>query len=268
MKSYILYHFVFRMDVVVASSRGFELEEGLKKEFKDIFPPGTLIKAITGGKLKHLTPLAKELTPSYTHSKRPHIYFVCGVPDISEIVRSPNKTHYFYKEVIYVEEPEKTIERVKELLDTTQRDIIKHGALPVFSTIPQFNIEIYNNHMLTCKKPKTKHLHHTKTDYDTMQKNLMQSIDQINGYISHINKKVGASTPFLHDTVKESRARKGSKYYAYKWKRYRDGLHAGEYLTKTWAQVLSNTMRINRAKEDSDDEGSPKRAWKKTRFDI
>ena len=247
------------MDVVVASSRG--------RNIKKHLPLGTICDFKSGGKLKTLTPIAKAITPTYNQPRRPHVYFLCGVPDISELVKSPNQNEYFYREAIYVEKPEATFERVTKLLDKSQRDILKHGALPVFATIPQFNIEIYNNYMLTDERPQTNHLHHTTQDYNVMQKNLMEAIDRINGYISHINKKVGASTPFLHDTVKQYRGRKGKRYYAYMWGRYRDGLHPGDDLLKKWAEVLSNTFRINREKDVPDEESSPKRAWKKTRFD-
>ena len=198
------------MDVVLASSRGFDLEE--------LLPAGTRLEPVNGGKLKQLTARAKSMLPlGCKYASRPHVYFVCGIPDISELAKSPNQQLYFYREAIYVESPSETFETVKKLLDNAQRCIIERGALPIFSTIPQYNIEIYNNHMLTDKRPKTAHLHHTQADYKIMQQNLSEAIDTLNGYISTINKKVGASTPFLHDTIKESRSRKGRRYYAYRW---------------------------------------------------
>ena len=247
------------MDVVVGSSRAFDIVPHMS--------PGTTVEALPGGKLKNLVPLAKTITPpTYKLSRRPHIYFLCGVPDLSELIKSPEHHPYHYKEVIYVEEPSDTINRYKIALDYAQREIVRHGALPVFATIPQFSLEIYNKHMHTCKPPKTQHSHHT-ADYTTMQHNLQEAIDAINGYISSINKKVGASTPFLHDTVRQCRGRKGRRYYVYKWDRYRDGLHAGDYLAKQWASVLENTFRLNRERdEDQEEPVSPKRSWKKCRF--
>ena len=133
-----------------------------------------------------------------------------------------------------------------------------------------YNIQIYNNILLkgnpvTKKRPKTKYLLHTDS-YDIMQHNLGPVIDEINGYISKLNKKVGASTPFLHDTIKEYRGRKGSRYFVYKWDRFEDGLHANEKLKERWGEVLSNTMRINDAKDEPEGDCSPKRSWKRAKL--
>ena len=246
------------MNVVVASSRGFDIQEHL--------PEGTISESKAGGKLiKTLTPLAKSLTPyANQHYKRPHIYFVCGIPDITELIKSPENSPYHYREVIFVEEPSICIKRYQNDLETCQREILRHGALPIFATIPQYSIEIYNNHILTCKHPKTSHLHHN-LDYKTMQTNMVETIDSINGIISRMNKTVGASTPFLHHTVKEYRGKKGSRYYVYRYDRYRDGLHAGENLAKKWADSLGNAFVLNQRRDISEDEGSPKRSWKKCR---
>ena len=100
-----------------------------------------------------------------------------------------------------------------------------------------------------------------------MQSSLEQAIIEINKNISQLNTKVGASTPFLHETLKEHRGKKGKRYSVYKWDRLRDGLHANDDLSKKWAKILSNCFRINAEKEEEEEEGerSPKRSWKKLR---
>ena len=246
------------MNVVVASSRGFGLKEHL--------PQGTVLKCIPGGKLKTLTPLAKSLTPyAYKFRTRPHIYFLCGVPNISELIKSPDNDTYEYREVIFVEDTTTVIDRYQRELESAQREIIKHGALPIFATIPQFNIEIYNNHLLTRDERGTSYLHQS-SDYKIMQDNLMTTIDQLNTFIYNLNRKVEASTPFLHDTIKECRGRKGARYYICKWNRLDDGLHAGDALKKKWANVLENCFRLNQEREEPEEGSSPKRSWKKCRF--
>ena len=83
-----------------------------------------------------------------------------------------------------------------------------------------------------------------------MQSNLEQVIISINKTITNLNKSVGASTPFLHDTIKESRGRKEKRYVIYKWNRLRDGLHAGDSLMLKWADVLKNCFQLNDAREE------------------
>ena len=99
--------------------------------------------------------------------------------------------------------------------------------------------------------------------YNDMQKRADLVVNQINGYISRINKNVGASTPFLHDTIMENRGRKGKRYYVYRWDKFSDGLHAKRPLQERWAEVLKNAFRLNERNDVSDDEDrSPKRSWR------
>lgn len=246
------------MNVVVGSSRAFNL--------KPLLPAGTKVQAIPSAKLKALTTTALSITPpSYSLNSRAHVYFICGIPDISELVQSPklSKPYYAYAEAIYIETPELTIERYKKDLIESQKTILKHGALPIFATIPSYNIETYNNYLLT-KKRKTKILYH-QDHYSEMQENLELVIITINKFITELNKKVGASTPFLHDTIRENRGTRGSRYSVYNWSRLFDGLHAGPKLTIKWAKVISKCIDCNQ-KNEEEEVGSPKRSWKKHRF--
>ena len=45
-----------------------------------------------------------------------------------------------------------------------------------------------------------------------MQNNINTIIDELNGHLSKLNKKVKMSTPFLHDTITEYRCRKQERY--------------------------------------------------------
>ena len=241
------------MNYVVATSRGAGLEEYLPSEIT--------VDVHSGMKIKALASEAKKLVPPpYGLSRRPHIYFLCGVPDHSELFKSPYGHHYKYRECVYVEEPSVTANRYYEDLRVCQRTIMQHGALPVFTTIPKFNLSIYNNKLLS--KNETSCLNHLES-YDLMQKNLEAAIDLSNKYIYELNLSISVSTPFLHDTVMERRGRKNGRYYALKWNRYYDGLHAGDALLSRWADVLQRAMKLNNQLEDStDEEKSPKRSWK------
>ena len=234
------------MDVVATSSRGFGSTEEFNLE--SLLPRGTRVYAESGGKLKGLTQAAISMTPPpYRQKRRTHVYFVCCVPDITELLKSETPKVYKYRETIFVENPELAIDRVASLLRESQRDILKHGALPIYATIPLANLEIYNNYCL--RKKKTSILYHT-AHYEEMQTNLDTVIIRINKIITELNKSVGASTPFLHDTLRESRGRKGRRYSVNKWDRPRDGLHAGNSLMLKWAESLENCFKLNDAREE------------------
>ena len=144
-------------------------------------------------------------------------------------------------------------------MNKCQSLILKRKALPVFSTIPKFNLTKYNNSLLT--EGKTSDLRFSN-QYEKMQDAINTVVDSINDYILQLNIKTRVSTPFLHHTVMERRGRKGNRYYIYKWELYYDGLHASNELKDEWAKVISKAITLNERLEDSDEEGSPKRSWK------
>ena len=238
------------MNIIVASSRGFGLEKYL--------PANTSIHAKSGGTLKELRKKAKELIPPpYGLSRRPHVYFLGGVPNISRLIKEPGN---HYKECIYDENPSETSDHFYNELLKTQNSMLKRGALPIFCTVPKFNLTLYNNDLLT--RNRTSALHYT-SQYEDMQKNLNTAIDSINSHIYQTNLKTKVSTPFLHCSVMERRGRKNKRYYIYKWELYTDGLHATDDLQKIWMKAIEKAIKLNENLEDSDDEEkSPKRSWR------
>ena len=239
------------MSIVVASSRGFKLGQDL---------PGIPVEAIPGATLETLRETAESFIPppSGLCRRRIHFYFLCGVPDISRLVKGPN-----YRECIYDEEPSATAERYCNNLSSCQQSILRHGALPVFATIPKFNIEIYNNDQLS--KGNTSVLHY-EDQYKSMQANLVTAIDTINSHIYNINRSINVSTPFLHSTIIERRGRKNRRYNVHRWDKFTDGLHPSEHLRSCWADVLQRAMSLNSALEDSEDEAidEDERSWKRS----
>ena len=148
-----------QMNVIVSSSRGGPL--------KRIFHPGTTVNSTPGGKLKGLTNTAvRLLPPPHRLPNKTHVYFVCGVPDITEKIDFTNRRHFHYREIIYVSDPATTIKKLKTQFETTQSEILQHGAIPIFATILKFNLSIYNLYLR--KTNRTSVLYHTD-HYKEMQ---------------------------------------------------------------------------------------------------
>ena len=185
---------------VAASSRGAHLEKYL--------PKGTTVSVTSGGKLDTLKEKAKKLLPpSHGHTKRHHIYFLGGIPDITELLEDKDQN---YREAVFSEEPSVTSERVISKMKECQRFFLELGALPIFCTIPKTWQAKYNLSCLLNGKTSTLRL---VDKYQSMQENLDSAMDIINNQIYELNNKVKVSTPFLHQTIREKRGKKGQKVH-------------------------------------------------------
>ena len=237
------------MNIVVASSRGVGLSERL--------PKNTSVSITEGGRLSSLLATAKTLLPPpYGLTRRYHVYFLCGVPNITRLVKVRSER---YRECVYDEDPSVTAERYQAELRDCQKEILSRGALPIFCTITKVNLHNYN--IFCLDKNRTSHLK-LMDKYPEMQKNLNQAITLINNFIYNLNKNSGISTPFLHHTIQDRRGRRGHKYYVQKWEYLYDGLHADETLHPLWATCLKQAMEKNALLEDSDSEDeSSSRPW-------
>ena len=143
------------MNIIQATSRGKDLT-GL--------PLGTHLNVRIGGQLSELRSVAESfIPPPYGPIKRRmHIYFICGIPDITTILK--NKEEH-YRECIYAEEPQTTIDRLTHELQQCKESLVRRGALPIFATIARVSLANYNNYFVT--KNKTSYLKHSE-DYTVM----------------------------------------------------------------------------------------------------
>ena len=96
-----------------------------------------------------------------------------------------------YKECVFTSDPHTVADDFCQQLENCQKDIINRGALPIFCTIPNMNIAVYHNFMLTHRK--TSFLKHQE-DYQKMQENLEIALSHINSEIPKINKKIQYTT--------------------------------------------------------------------------
>ena len=134
------------------------------------------------------------------------------------------------------------------------------GAMPIFCTIPGYNISKYNNYQYD--SGATHYLHHTEF-YDKMQTNLNSAIKSINEHITAINRRNGMATPHLHSDITQHRGKK-RRYYITKWECLYDGVHGTDTTKHLWAGTISRAIEINRSRNDSDsDQASPKRSWRR-----
>ena len=238
------------MNVIFASSRGLGLEH--------ITPPNVTVSATSGGKLHELKAAAELIIPPPYGlvKRRKHIYFLCGIPDLTELEKSNSSN---YRECVFNGDPLKVADEYCQQLSNCQSDILNRGALPIFCTIPNMNIALYNNFMLS--KRITSYLQY-QNEYSRMQSNLETAVNYINSKIPQINKKIQVSTPFLHDTIRQRTGRKNKKYFVYHWDKYYDGLHAPKdpkkpmILLNKWMDIIKNAIRLNESLEDSEDEES------------
>ena len=241
------------MNIVVASSRGFGL--------KELLPSGTVVDVNPGGTLQDLRERAKELVPHKVPHKA-HVYYLGGVPDLTVKANRPKNVHSRYREYIFSGEVEPVVKRYKAELIQCQKSTLKDGAIPIFVTIPKYNIKINNNSLL--QKGKTNILLHTHR-YDDMQTLLESAIEEINTFIFSINRNINVSTPFIHTSIMKRRGRAGHGYHIYCWDLFTDGLHPKESLCKKWATSFEVAFKKNRANDEEDETLSPKRSWRRER---
>ena len=180
------------MNIVIASSRGAGLQAHL--------PKGSYVTTMPGGRLTTLMNKAKDdIPPPHGLTKRYHIYFLCGVPDITSLVKDRNEN---YRECIYNNEPSHTTDNYVMDLKECQREILKCGALPIFATITKINIRNYNMHSLDNNKTSCLKF---SDKYQIMQSKLDQAINLINVEIHKLNKKIGVSSPFSSISLRKKR---------------------------------------------------------------
>ena len=245
------------MNILIATSRGGGIKSRMPRNEHRV-----MSRVYPGARIKTLTSKADKILKNLRCNTRDtHVYIMGGINDVTHKIRGWN-----YTEVIYTEEPHKTITRIIKDIDDCAEKIKSHGAKPIFSTIAACDIARYNTHML-----EDKHWTHTlkHTDkYEDMQTRLEQTVEEVNKYIIHINQSTSTSTPFTHSIVHKRRGKR-PHYYKWDYKMLWDGVHGTEKTKQGWAHCISKAIQTNRKRQtqsldtDTDEESkSPKRSWK------
>ena len=271
------------MNILIASSRGGGLDRHVESHIhvESYVHPGANIDRLTRI-VKHKIP------PPYLNTTPTHVYLLTGIPDITQKIKGGSH-HKPYTEYIYTGNTRVTVSNIKDKLDQFEKAVKDKKATPIFCTITNMNIQLYNEHLL--KTHKTHTLHHT-ANYHKVQPLIDTIIYQVNYYIIGKNIANKVSTPYFHSVIrtKKGNKRKHSKfYYTDNWGGLSDGVH-GTYDTRLkWAKCLSNSIDLNRGTNSklkhsidnmetnnkrkhstddisSDDEPhSPKRSWRRDR---
>ena len=255
------------MNIVVGTSRGEDIEPYLKSmaaenEIKLIFD------SYKGASLRQLQTKAIEIIQTIEDPENIHLYIIGGLPDIT------TKTKLYrekYEEVIYTETPDYTYDRMTNLITTTADNLSQHVSKIIFCTIIPSSIEKWN--LTRLNQHKTKYLKHTD-QYESWQRNLHQSLTQINSTITILNKTNKVHTPFLNRIVTDTVIRRSKLSYKFSYTHLPDGVHLDEIAAQKCAQMILNAIKRNRPQvvekkeqttqvTDSDGENvSPKRSWR------
>ena len=214
----------FRMNYLIAASRGGGIKEMIPKKYLDHaeVKPGATIAKLAETAVSLLPPPRRNISS-------PHVYIMAGIPDLTIKVKSDDPC-YCYTESIFIDEPITAIARVKNEIDLCGQSIRQAGGIPIFCTITNGNIAKYNHTFLTDGRTSTHH-------HNDMHSRLTESIDEINYYIDTTNQRAGMSTPMCHRAIQQRRGRRGS-YYIYQWEGLHDGIHGTPGTRKTWAESI------------------------------
>ena len=135
---------------------------------------------------------------------------------------------------------EEQIETTKCALDDLQRFISRQGGIPVICTVYPMAIGDWNAHRLD--QGRTSIL--TKADqYEEMQLNLEEMVQQINEEIIRINTTNKMKTPLLHKCLSHNRGNR--RRSTYKYNLLTDGCHPSDKLVRDIRKSLTRTISLN-----------------------
>ena len=230
------------MDIILASSRGREMNSELRKIHP--CPDNLLIKFIPSAGLSSLAGLVPSFTGRGEAGSIDHVYFLAGLCDVTNMSFDDRWSYEFghYEEVIFNESPHEAVSRVQEIYRSVSESVTKANAIPCFSTIPPMSLETWNT--IRLNQQKTSFLIHHR-QYESMQENLINTIIDINRFIIHLNIANQMTTPYLASTILSNvPGRKMRVHYS----RFSDGVHPTQELNKKWAKKLNNAIRDNRGR--------------------
>ena len=174
--------------------------------------------------------------PNLNHGQS-HVYVVAGLCDITEKIKNKNS---HYQEIIFRENPEIAITRIKSSIKDLQSYILSQNLIPIFCTIVPSHLEKQNLHSFD--KGYTDHLDFI-SQYHNMQDEAMKVFEHLNTHIPIINSSLNMATPNVHNSVFHNKSG-GKKYFQFS--KLADGCHPTSELKTIWAKHIDRAIKENR----------------------
>ena len=218
---------------VYATSRGRPLQTTILNDV-----PLSSMYCRGGAKYPHLLQEALSDLSSHHDPESCVVYFIGGLPSVTQKDEDSNWGGMRYEEVVFVEQEDAAVKRVCDLIDQMDQAVRNKGATPCFSTIIPMSIRVWNETRLA--QGRTSMLLHSH-QYEDMQHFLISTIRRVNAHIVDINVINQVATPHLYDTV--ATFEKGSPRIHYS--RFADGVHLKQEITNKCARKIKNAMAFN-----------------------
>ena len=166
------------------------------------------------------------------------VYIIGGIPDATHRIEDDD---YNYQEVVFMDSAYQGADRLIREYESASTRIQSAGAIPVFSTIPPMNLEIYNHYRLS--RGNTSHLIHFKY-YDDMQTLLESALAMVNRHILEMNEANQMITPNLAGYITCKRGMRQG--YRYRYNKLYDGCHPVSSVKGKWQRALETISSLNR----------------------
>ena len=166
------------------------------------------------------------------------ICLLAGLPDVTQKICIKSE---HYQEVIFQGEPD----NIKDIIMSKLHNIIdlvhSHNCKLVICPIVPSNISKWNYTRL--RQRKTLSLKYTQ-DYETMQRQIHNTIVSINKEITELNKIHDMKTPFINKEVITTFKRRKSPIteYNYSYIHFPDGVHCDERVGEIWAKKIVSAI--------------------------
>lgn len=199
----------------------------------DFTTNNTILWVKSGAKLKDLIGDAKQIVlREKGNTCISQIYICGGINNMTKKLKGPH-----YEELVYNDNFH--LQSVVDDIISFSKFMAVHGIKIVFATIAPMNLLTWN----TCRKQQHKTtILKCLDNYQSMQRQLQQSVIELNNKIVEINRENRVVTPFLEKPIVQCVSRGRRRYY---YHRLVDGLHATAETKHKWKNIISKTIEKN-----------------------
>lgn len=177
---------------------------------------------------------------STRHTKKPLIYIIAGICNTTQIVRGRINGAKHEELIVKVDQAENCISDTMSAIEDLQNFVIRHEAIPIFSTIYPSSLTDWNHKRLN--QGKTCILRFAD-QYPEMQETLEHQIESVNQYIIETNRKLNLKTPQIHKCMHHNRGPNRANKFNYTM--LIDGCHPSNSLINKTHQCLKRNISLN-----------------------